>query len=175
MAGGVPGGDFDRAEFHAFAVLHGDDAVRWRGQHGAPERVHLIAIDHAGAVEQTGGVDQVPRGTGMAVNRGAILRKPAGRPGVIEMDVGDEDFADRRFCDACGPDRCAQRLQRRSRPGFDECVLPGALDEVGGDEAGGGLEKEIESLDAHERTVSAPSSRLVQRSSGGQEVVPGPS
>ena len=52
MAGRIPGEDFDISQGHTLAVLHGDDAVGRRGEHGAPERVHLIAIDHAGAVHQ---------------------------------------------------------------------------------------------------------------------------
>ena len=114
----------------------------------------------------------MPCGARVAVDRGSVLREPASRSGMVEMDVGDEDRADRRFGDACGPDSRPQCLERRSRPRLNQCILPGTLDEVGGDEAGGGLKVKVESLDAHERTVCAPSSRLVKRSSGGQGVLP---
>lgn len=99
----------------------------------------------------------MPRGIGVAVHRGPMLREPPGSTGVVEVNVGDKDLLDCRFIDTDLTDRRTQRFQRGARPRFDQRELTAALNEIRSDESGSALETEIERVDAHEGTKVLPS------------------
>ena len=91
----------------------------------------------------------MPCGIGVAVHGGPLPSEPSRRTGVVEVNMGDEDFLDGGFIDSDRTDRRAQRLQRGARPGFDQRVIAPTLHKKSGDESRNALEEEIERVDAH--------------------------
>ena len=53
--------------------------------------MQLVAVDLAGAGKQPGGIRQVREAAGMDVDRGALPRQPARRPGVVEVTFNRPD------------------------------------------------------------------------------------
>ena len=94
MAGGVPSGEGESGGGNALVVLDEVNLIFRRGNHLAPEFVHGIAIDHAGAFHESGGIDEVWGGFWMSVESSALLSPPTSGACVVEVDVGDEDVAD---------------------------------------------------------------------------------
>jgi hypothetical protein len=68
----------------------------WSGDEVAPKLIHPILIDAASAGEQLGGIDEMGGTYLMDMDLRALMRPPAGRSGMIEVNVGDQDIADIR-------------------------------------------------------------------------------
>ena len=64
------------------------------GEKIAPQSGHLIAVDAGGARQQLFGMQQVRSAHGMNVDLRALLCEPAGRAGMVEMDVGQQHVGD---------------------------------------------------------------------------------
>lgn len=62
---------------------------RRRGE-TAPESIEAISVDAAGTFEEAARIHEVPRPPGVDVDIHSVGREPTRRPGMIEMDVGDE-------------------------------------------------------------------------------------
>ncbi len=72
----------------------GVDERRGRRQEVAPECVHGRAVDAAGAVEQPDGIIEVRRAEVMHMHTRPLLRPPAGRAGVVQVDVRYQNVPD---------------------------------------------------------------------------------
>ena len=112
----------------------------------------------------------MPRGLQMAVNRGPLLRKPARRTRVIEVDVRDEDLPQRFGGHAEALQRRTQRGQGGAGPGLDQRVLAPAFQQVGGDQAGRGAEMEVDGGDAHGKNRPGRPGRTFTGQRGGHEL-----
>ncbi len=153
---GVPRGlddpDLETGDLQHAAVLHRRDAVGRSREDLPPQRVHPVTVDPGGAGQQLARVDQVGRAGGVDVDARPLLRPPAGGPGVIQMDVSDQDVPDVRRRQAAPIELGGESGQRRSRSRLDQYRSLWPMDQKTGDDMGGTLELQIDGLDAHDRT-----------------------
>jgi hypothetical protein len=113
-------GDLEASAVHALATLQDLQVLLGHGQHLAPQALHVIAVQTLRARVQPRGIDQVPRAALVHVNTqiGPALHERAGRAGVVEVDVGEQQRS--------GPlvaQRLQQRLQAGAGPGVDQHVV----------------------------------------------------
>jgi hypothetical protein len=90
---GVPGRVRHLHAVDRLAALERHDVLLRDGQDLAPQVVHRIAIEAAGAREEPGGVDEVARATFVHVDleRREPAHECAGGAGVVEMDVCEQE------------------------------------------------------------------------------------
>ena len=94
MAGRVPGFNFDMAHADTITVVEARDTLRRCRQNVAPEFLHSIPIDARGAVDELRWINDVRSTPWMHKHLRSLLRPPACCAGVIQVNVGHEDFAD---------------------------------------------------------------------------------
>ena len=123
---GVPGRVGDAEALDGLATAEDRDVLLRHGDGLAPHAVHvLLAVEPPGAAQQLGGVDEVWRAELVHVDAqvGERPHERAGRPGVVEVDVGEQQRAWLAV-----RDRVHERGDRGLGPGVDEHVagLPAA-------------------------------------------------
>ena len=181
--GGMPRriGDLQRAVAHREALAAAEDVhvLLGHGQELAPQPVHVVAVEPRRAAQQLLGIDHVRRPPLMHVDLdvGVLAHQGAGRSGVIEMDVGQENRPHVGRRDALGPERRAQRVETRRRTRVHEGRPARVLEDGGGDDPGLAEEHQVGVGDAacnrwHGsrillcRTVQEPVGRPVQEPVG---------
>src|SRR5919198_3335418 len=114
-----PGADrLAAAQYAQVGLGHGDDL--------APQALHVVAVQARGARDQARGVDEV-RGAALVdphLDVGPLAHERAGRAGVVEMDVGEQN--------AFG--RLVERLQQRAVSGLRARVDDRSVDLVAADD-----------------------------------------
>ena len=69
------------------------------------------------------------RATGMNVDLRALTCPPTGGPGVIEMNVGDEDLFDFVWIETVSADSVEDSFERAGRAGLDKREFAPALNQ----------------------------------------------
>jgi len=129
MVGGVAGGVGDLQPDDRLAAAQRSHVLLGHGQDLAPEVAQSVAVEALGARQQLRGIDQV-RGAALVdvdLEVGPAPHQSAGRGGVVEMNVGQEQRPRPLVADRLqhGPDRGL-------RPGIDQ----GAVDLPAADHVG---------------------------------------
>ena len=170
-------GDLQRAVAHREALAAAEDVhvLLGHGQELAPEPVHVVAVEPRRAAQQLLGIDHVRRPPLVHVDLdvGILAHQGAGRSGVIEMDVGQENRPHVGWRDALGPERRAQRVETRRRTRVHEGRPARVFEDGGGDDPGLAEEHQVGVGDAAGnrwhgsrillcRTVQEPVGRPVQ-------------
>ena len=132
--------DLELPVAHREALAPGEDVHVPLGhrQELAPQPVHVVAVEPARAVQQLRGVHHVrrPRLVHVDGDVGVLAHEGAGGPGVVEVDVGEENRPDVGRRDALLAERRAQGVEARRRAGVDEGGPAGVLEDGGGDDPG---------------------------------------
>ena len=97
--------------------------VRSHGLHLAPQPVHVLTVQPAGARHQLRRIDHVRRAARMDehVDMRMTLENRSCRPCMIEMDVREKDLADILKAHRFAFERRFQRLKRRRWSWIDQC------------------------------------------------------
>jgi hypothetical protein len=91
MAGRGDGADFELGYPNDVLVLQNSDAFfrDWRAL--APQSLQIVAEDAARGCDQLRGIDEMLSATGVNINRGSKVGESPGRPGVVKMNMTQED------------------------------------------------------------------------------------
>lgn len=93
VARGIHGPHPPTRDGNAIRIAEHLDALGWDGQHFVPEAVHLVAIDPAGASQETGRVGEMRSAAGVREHPNLRIlahERPSGT-GVIEVDVREQN------------------------------------------------------------------------------------
>src|SRR2546430_13554406 len=88
------GANFKRGHRDNRFVFQNSDAVFRDRCDSTPQPLHVVAEDPGSGCDQLAGINEVLSPTGMDVNRRTKLGESPGRPGVIKMNMTEEDMPD---------------------------------------------------------------------------------
>ena len=114
---GMAGGVGHAKALHRLAALEHVQAILGHGRHLAPQLPHVVAVEAPGALEQLGGIDQVPGAALVDVDLQLRIApaKDAGGARVVEVNVGEQQRARLH-----GTEPVEQRVKARRGPGIDD-------------------------------------------------------
>ncbi len=151
MTGRVEGGKLEATDREGVAIGEGGEFVGRDGEKLAPEGFHAFAINAFGADEEALGVEQVWEANFVNVDVGALLGKPAGGPGMVEVDMGEKGVGDVGGGEAVRFQGGGESGNCRARADFDEDRSASVGDQKGGDGVGKSLEVEVECMNEGHR------------------------
>ncbi len=146
MTGRVERCKLEVTDREGIAIGEGGEFVGRDGEKLAPEGFHAFAINAFGADEEALGVEQVWEANFVNVDVGALLGKPAGGPGMVEVDMGEKGVGDVGRGEAVRFQGGGEGGNGGAGAGFDEDGSAGMGDEESGDGVGESLEVEVKEV-----------------------------
>ena len=97
--------------------------MRGHGQHFAPEAIHVVAVQARGARQELRGIRHVRRAFFVDIDAHVRMAgdERAGRTGMIQVDVRQQQRANVRHRDACPVEFPRQHGQCARWSGIDQC------------------------------------------------------
>ena len=146
------------------------DVAGWNRRQLPPEGVECVTVEASRA--RLGGVSDRPGAARRSPRRAPAdrveLDQRAGRPGVIEVDVGEEEVPDLGEREAAPIEGREPRRHGRRRAAVEERRPVARLDQVAADRPVDAGVEEIDRCERHPRTYRMPGGR--QRSKDAREV-----
>ena len=132
-----------------FAPFDDVEVLRRDRLHLAPEPIHVLRVEPAGARQELGRVRQVRRAATVNEHLDVrmLLEDGADRPGVVEVNVRDQNLPDVAEADALFLQRRGQVREGRRRPRIDERHTGGSVEDRGGDDLGTAEEVEVDVIE----------------------------
>lgn len=109
----------------------------------------MVPIDSLGTLHQAAWIQEVSGGFGMAIDLCSLLSPPPCGPGVIEMNVGDEDMTDLLQVKSPVANGTVESRKCRAGTRLDQGELTLIFDQISSNEAGSVSEEKIERMDGH--------------------------
>jgi hypothetical protein len=163
VAGRVERHELQPNDFNNVAITQSVDLRGGDGEELAPHRPHPLAVDALRAREQFGGINQMRRADVVHVNARALLRPPARRARVVEMDVRHQHVAHVRGREAMAREFAFERGDSRAGAGLDDDRPAGADDEIGGNPFGAVLKAQVEGVNFKRRHGFPNPKKVVHR------------
>jgi hypothetical protein len=122
MTRGVEHSQFPRAKGEGFAALQHMEIVFGNRKENAKQTLHVVPVESLGACQEDGWVGQVTCAARVNINlqMGILPEKRAGRAGMIEVDVREENRLKTRNGAMVDGELCTKRVKSRSRSRIDE-------------------------------------------------------
>ena len=123
------------------------------GNHVSPESIETLAVDIASALDQPGRINEVAGSLFVDKKRHSLFREPAGRTGVVEMNMRDKDPRQFFRPDSVLEQTGEKLLAGRFGTGLDEDMGPSPLHEISGDDAYPSLKLQIDDFYLHQAQI----------------------
>ena len=132
-----------------------------------PERVEGVAVESPGARLEPAGIGEMRRADLRDVHQqfGVLAHEHACGPGVVEVDVREQEVAHVAELDAAFDERSFEPREAGRRPAVEEGRPVVRLEEIRGDDAVCALVHEVERIRAH--VSPDPPMKISRRPSGG--------
>ena len=142
MAGGIGDLEWAPPRVDALPALEHRERACRNGTDLAPQTLHGVAVKQRRARQEPGRIDEMRRAALVHVDaeRWIFTDEHAGRTGVIQMDVRQEQRRHIPDRQAGGGERGAQRGQCARRSWIDDRGAAGSVEERGGNDARARLE-----------------------------------
>ncbi len=140
----------------------------------APQPIHVLAVETGGAREQPGRIREV-RGATLVdehLNRPVLLDETAGAPGMVQVDVGQQNLPDVRDPDTAALKGGAKRRQARRRSGINQRHTARPVEHGGRDDVRVAEKVEVDVVDAWGEADHRPYCGSPGRRRGSIEVSP---
>src|SRR5438132_2585177 len=120
VTGRGDGPNFKRRHTHDFIVFQNSDALRRYRYDATPERLHVLAENARGGLDQFRWIDKVRRTAWVHVNGCSQFSKAPRRTRVIEMNVTEENVAHIFRCESHLAKIDNDIIERRFRTGIEK-------------------------------------------------------